>query len=154
MDIKSEAKHCSIFSEVLSQEIPKGYEIPHVVYRITVIWVEESLHFPADLKKLLRKLRRNKMYKMVFQKRWYKTTSLETISGKKSDNVITIPKRGTYLLLRTGSKHKENNKFQYEDPSNIKNLILYLLWSNHIFTNHEAILHHKVNRKRRGKKWK
>ena len=37
MDIKSEAKHCSICSEVLSQEIPKGYEIPHIVYRITVI---------------------------------------------------------------------------------------------------------------------
>lgn len=47
MDIKSEAKHCSICSEVLSQEIPKGYEILHVVYRITVIWVEQSLHFPA-----------------------------------------------------------------------------------------------------------
>lgn len=37
MDIKSEAKHCSICSKVLSQEIPKGYEIPHIVYRITVI---------------------------------------------------------------------------------------------------------------------
>ena len=26
-------------------------------------------------------------------------------------------------FLELGSKHKENNQFQYEDPSNIKSLI-------------------------------